>query len=130
MNFRKACVWSAWALLPMVVVLLRGGSWLGLVYLAAAAVSYRYHQTNETQLVDLDHVMAYTAICANGYLTWHSQSWPWTAAGCAGIGLALWFYFLAHLDEKRRYDKWHTHWHLATGAAGLCLALGYTGGFR
>lgn len=130
MTWRDACVWSSWALLPMVAVLFGAGSDLGALYLLSAAVSHAYHATAEVFFVRADHGLAWAAIVANFWLAWHTRDWRLTAGGVAFVLVALAFYWLAHADDRADYDRQHTFWHLCCGAAGLLLALGYVRGMR
>lgn len=124
MNWRNACIWSSWSLLPMAALLLLGGSLLGWLYAASAAVAFGYHWSEQRRFYALDHALAWVCIAANCWLAWHTRDWQSTLFGVAGVVAALQSYFDAH-DSPADYDYHHTRWHLWCGIAGCMLARGY-----
>ena len=125
MNWRKACIWTSWTLLPMAVLLLAHGSPLGWLYTASAAVAFGYHWYEQRRFYALDHVLAWACIAANLWLAWQTHNMAVTVSGVFAVGLALVSYTDAH-TRLREYDEHHTYWHLWCGIAGWCLAWGYT----
>lgn len=122
MNWRLACIWSSWTLLPMVAILASKGSLLALLYAVASVVAFAYHWHEQRRWSLPDHGLAWACIATNLWLAWHC---PWQAvvAAAAAVGLALLHYAEAH---RRQYDRHHTHWHIWCGIAGVLLAGGYS----
>lgn len=114
-------VWSSLALVPVVVVLASAGSWLAWVYAASLVVTLAYHVSRERRWRRLDHALAYAVIASNTWLALHTRSVAWVLAGLLLVVVALWFYRRAKLG---RYNLRHGLWHLASGAACLCFAMG------
>lgn len=121
MNWRRACIWSSWTLLPMVAILAYKGSSLALLYLFSAVVAFAYHWCNQKRWSFSDHTLAWACIAANFWLAAHC---PWQAVVVATVAIAnaLLHYVEAH---RRHYDRFHTHWHVWCGIAGVVLAGGY-----
>lgn len=127
MWWRAVCIWTSWALLPMVAVLAWKGSWLWPLYLASATVAFAYHWYRETRFRTLDHVLAWFAIAANVWLALHASHWQHVLSAGIFILLAVEQYFAAHDGDELDYCQHHTLWHLWCGMGGLMLALGYGG---
>ena len=122
MNWRRACIWSSWTLLPMAAVLALKGSLRALLYATASVVAFAYHWHEQHRWSLADHGLAWACIAANLWLAGHC---PWQAVVAASfaVSIALLHYAEAH---KRQYDKYHTHWHIWCGITGVLLAGGYT----
>ena len=128
MGWEAACVLSSWALLPMAALLAWKGSWLSVLYCAAATVAFLYHWHRERRYVGLDHGLAWTSILANLWLAVNTADWKLTVGAVMFILLAVERYYAAHENDERDYCRHHTIWHLWCGAAGVLLAMGYNGG--
>ena len=126
MNWRKACIWTSWTLVPMAALLVAYGSPLGWLYGIAAVTAFGYHWFDQRRFYTFDHVLAWACIAANCWLAWRTHDWRATTAGALAVGLALVSYYDAHAD-RQEYDRHHTYWHLWCGLAGRCLARGYVG---
>jgi hypothetical protein len=122
-NWRSACIWSSWALLPMTAILAAKGSLLAALYGLAAAVAFAYHWCEQKRWSAADHALAWACIGANCWLAWRSP-WEPVAVALLAIAHALVSYRKAHQGD---YDRHHTHWHLWCGLAGVLLAAGYKG---
>lgn len=127
MWLRAVCIWTSWALLPMVAVLAAKGSWLWPLYLASATVAFLYHWHDERRYRVLDHVLAWASIAANVWLALHTVDWRFVLSASFFILLAIERYFAAHEGDEWDYCQHHTVWHLWCGMGGLMLALGYGG---
>jgi heme/copper-type cytochrome/quinol oxidase subunit 3 len=121
---RVLSILSTFSLLPAARWLLDKGSALGLVYLASFAVTLAYHASYERDWRRTDHVLAYGVIGANTFMVVRAHSWRPPALGLVFVLLALVAYRDAKLNEAR-YDRSHALWHVLSGVAGLCFALGY-----
>ena len=124
MSWRAACIWSSWALLPMVAILASKGSDLAFLYGAASAVAFAYHWTAEQQWRGTDHALAWACILANCWLAWHGEIYT-VAVALIAIGKALVAYRESHSSKRDCYDEYHTYWHFWCGVAGFLLAKGY-----
>lgn len=124
MNWRNACIWTSWALLPMSVLLIAHGSSLGWLYGTAAAVAHNYHWSEQQRFYRLDHALAWLCIGANCWLAWFTHNLWATIAGVFAVLLAVQAYRRAHVHPAG-YDEHHTVWHIWCGLAGWCLAWGY-----
>lgn len=120
-----ACVWSSWALLPTVAVLAVKGSWLSLLYCAAATVAFLYHWHREGRFVVADHTLAWACIVTNLWLLVHTADWRTGVSAVLCILMAIERYYAAHEGDDRDYCHHHTVWHLWCGMGGLLLAIGY-----
>ena len=125
MGWEAACVLSSLALLPMVALLAWKGSWLWVLYCAAATVAFLYHWHREQRYVGLDHGLAWACIIANLWLAVNTADWKLTAVAVMFILLAVEKYYAAHEGDELDYCRHHTAWHLWCGAAGVLLAMGY-----
>ena len=121
MGWRRACVWSSWTLLPMAAILAAKGSTLAALYGLASVVAFAYHWHEQKRWRFTDHAFAWACIAANVWLAWHCP-WQTVAVAMVAIVKALVYYAEAH---RRHYDRFHTHWHVWCGIAGLLLASGY-----
>ena len=121
MNWRRACIWSSWTLLPMAAILAYKGSMLAVLYALSSVVAFAYHWHAQKKWSLSDHVLAWACIVANFWLAWHC---PWHAVAVASLAIvnALVHYAEAH---RQQYDRFHTHWHIWCGIAGVVLAGGY-----
>lgn len=120
-----ACVWSSLALLPMCAVLAAKGSWLWMLYCAAATVAFMYHLHREQRYVWLDHGLAWACIVTNLWLVVNSDDWRKAVSAVLCILMAIERYYAAHEGDELDYCHHHTIWHLWCGLGGLMLALGY-----
>ena len=120
-----ACVWSSLALLPMCAVLASKGSWLWVLYSAAAMVAFLYHWHRERRFVVADHALAWVCIAANIWLALNAIDWRFPASALGFIGMAIERYYAAHEGDELDYCHHHTVWHLWCGMGGLMLAIGY-----
>lgn len=117
----KFPLWTCAAFLPVVYTLAVVDHPLALVYLAAFVVMSTYHHSRESRWRGLDHFFAWAVIASNGYLAVRSLHPWWTLAGVVLVLVALPFYRAARVG---RYNLRHGLWHLASGAACWCFAVG------
>lgn len=119
--------WSSFVLAPTVWLLFFGGATVvGSIYLASLAVTLGYHFTLERGFVRADHLLAYSVIASNCWMSVQTRDAAWTCCGILLVVVALYFHGRARV-QRRQYDRWHTLWHLACGVAGWCFASGYLG---
>lgn len=121
---RMLSIFSTLALLPATRMLLEKGSVCGWVYLMSFMVTLAYHASSEKEFRRTDHVLAYAVIAANTWMAWATKAPLVTVMGIGFVLLALVAYFDARLHPAR-YDRSHAVWHVLSGAAGYCFALGY-----
>lgn len=121
---RKLSMLSTAALLPAMLILAFANSLLAAVYAASCIVTLAYHRSEEQRWRKTDHVFAYGVIASNTWMTLHSKHPAWALCGVGFVLIAL----VAYRDARRnphRYDASHALWHVLSGFAGTCFALGY-----
>lgn len=121
---RKLSMLSTAALLPAMVILALANSLLAAVYAASSIVTLEYHRSEEQRWRKTDHALAYGVIASNTWMTFQSRRPFWALCGVGFVLIAL----VAYRDARRnphRYDASHALWHVLSGFAGACFALGY-----
>lgn len=117
--------WTSFALVPTICLLFLGGAWVvATIYLASLAVTLGYHFTMERRFVRADHLLAYSVIAANCWMSVQTLDAAWTCFGILSVAVALYLHGRARV-LRRQYDRWHSLWHLACGVAGVCFVQGY-----
>lgn len=115
-------VLSSLAFSPACAVLAEKNLFLAFPYAAATVTAMAYHWHEERAFVTLDHGCAYSVIVANLWMLLHSSSLVYAMGASSLILLGLACYFRAH---EHAYGRFHTAWHLLSGAGGFFLALSY-----